>query len=62
MIKPVAQLQQILNGQGMPAVNVLRLGGTSVPDGNTVSIGGRVYECDDQQAETITTGHWRFAG
>ena len=59
MNKPVAQLQQLLRLQGVPAVNVLRLGGTSVPDGNTVSIGGRVYECDDQQAETITAGRVR---
>ena len=59
MIKPVAQLQHLLSLQGVPAVNVLRLGGTSVPDGNTVSIGGRVYECDDQQAETSTAGRVR---
>ena len=59
MNKPVAQLQHLLSLQGVPAVNVLRLGGTSVPDGNTVSIGGRVYECDDQMAETITAGRVR---
>ena len=59
MNKPVAQLQHLLSLQGVPAVNVLRFGGTSVPDGDTVSIGGRVYECDDQQAETITAGHVR---
>ena len=61
MNKPVAQLQQLLSLQGVPAVNVLRLGGTTVPDGDTVSIGGRVYECDDQQAETITAGHVRVS-
>ena len=59
MNKPVAQLHHLLRLQGVPAVNVLRLGGTSVPDGDTITIGGRVYECDDQQAETITPGHVR---
>ena len=58
MNKPVSQLKQLLTLQGVPALCVLTLG-AAVPDGDWVSIGGRVYECDDQAAETITAGHVR---
>ena len=59
MNKPLSQLQYLFSVQGVPTVNVLRLGGATVPDGDSVTIGGRVYECDDQDVETITSGHVR---
>ena len=59
MKRVLSQVQALQTAGGVPAVNVLRLGGAHVPDGNWVNIGGRVYECDDQMPETITAGRVR---
>lgn len=55
MSKSISQLKLLRTLEGVPAVNVLRLG-ADVRDGDTVSIGGRVYECDDQAQVQVVAG------
>ena len=56
--KPLSQLNRLQAAAGVAALNLLNLGG-EVPDGDTVSIGWRTYECDDQADPRITTGRVR---
>ena len=56
--KPLTQLNRLQMAAGVAAINLLNLGG-EVPDGDTLSIGWRTYECDDQADPRITTGNVR---
>jgi hypothetical protein len=64
MNKALRHLQTLQAAAGLAACNAL-LFDDSVLDGDTVSIGGRVYECDDHKDSTIAPGNvrvWVFNG
>lgn len=60
MKKVLTEVQRKHAAAFVAAVNVLHLNGT-VPDGSTVTIGARVYECDDRAAAyaAVTPGRVR---
>ncbi|MEO6035821.1 MAG: hypothetical protein ABIQ35_11245 [Verrucomicrobiota bacterium] len=60
MSKSISHVKHLRKQEGVFAINVLRLG-ADVPDGNTVTIGSRVYECDDQAKTNIASGRVRVS-
>ncbi len=57
-MKLLSELRDWHAASGALAFNVLRLT-AAVPAGNTLTIGNRIYECDDQVASAVATGHVR---
>jgi len=56
--RTLSQVNALQQATEVPAVNVLKLV-AAVPDGDTVAVGERVYECDDTVPGTITAGRVR---
>jgi hypothetical protein len=56
--KALKQLETLQAATGVAALNTLRLG-ADVPDGDSVGIGSRVYECDDRKESDVAAGRVR---